>query len=80
MFYKQLLRAQIPKAQKRQSGQPCHFTLLGPMSIKAAHKMLMKLTPEAKFSNGNLALGVNFINILRTAFMLVGPKSVKYHC
>jgi len=33
---------------------------------KCSHKMLMKLTP-----------GLNFINVLRTAFTLVDPKSVK---
>jgi len=47
-FYKQLLHTQIPKAQKRQSSQQCCFTLLGPTCIKAAWKMLMKLTPELK--------------------------------
>jgi len=43
MFYEQLLRAQIPNAQKGQSSQQCNLALLGPMSVKAAHKMLMKL-------------------------------------
>jgi len=42
------------------------FTLLRSTSIKAARIMLVKLTP-----------GVNFINILCTAFALVDPKSVK---
>jgi len=36
---------------------------------KAAHKMLV-----------NLTTGVNFTNILRAAFTLVGPKSAKRHC
>jgi len=42
------------------------FALLGSAHIKAARKMLVKLTP-----------GVNFINVLRTAFTLVDPKRVK---
>jgi len=40
--------------------------LSGPASVKAVWKMLMKLSP-----------GVNFINILRTAFALSDPKSIK---
>jgi len=33
-------------AKKKQSSQQCFFlALLGPMRVKAAHKMLMKLTP-----------------------------------
>jgi len=43
-FYEQLLRAQIPNAQKRKSSQQCHLALLGPMSVKAARKSLVKLT------------------------------------
>ena len=35
------------------------------IGTKAAHKTLMKLTH-----------GLNFINVLRTAFALVGPKSI----
>jgi len=67
MCYEQLLRTQIPKAQKRQSS--CQFFVLsGSESQKAAHNMLMKLTP-----------GVNFINILQTAFTLADPKSAKRH-
>jgi hypothetical protein len=31
--------------KKRQSSQLCHLALLGPTSVKAAHKMLVKLTP-----------------------------------
>ncbi len=41
---------------KRRSSHVCLFVLLGLMCVKAAHKMLMKLT-----------LGVNFNNILCTA-------------
>ena len=36
------------------------------MGAKAARRPLMKLTP-----------GFNFINVLRTAFTLVGPKNVR---
>jgi len=32
--------------KKIQSSQLCHLALLGPMSVKAARKMLVKLTPE----------------------------------
>ncbi len=41
MFYVQLLRTQIPNAQKRQSSQQCHLALLG---LKAARKTLVKST------------------------------------
>jgi len=41
----------------RQSSQPCHLALLGPTSVKAAHKPLMKSTPVA-----------NFINVKRSNF------------
>ncbi len=44
-FY--ICRSRMP--QKRQSSQQCHLVLLGPTSVKAARKMLVKLT-----------LGVNF--------------------
>ncbi len=42
------------------------FTLLGSTHVEAAQRALVKLTP-----------GVNFINVLRTAFALVAPKSVR---
>ncbi len=48
--------------QKRQSSWQCCLTrlvLLGPTSVKAAHKLLVKLTP-----------GLNFINVLRAALTL----------
>ena len=44
-FYEQLLRSQIPKAQKRLSSQLAFFALLGSASVKAACRMLVKLTP-----------------------------------
>jgi len=40
--------------------------LLGSTRLKAGHKMLMKLTP-----------GLNFINVLHTAFTPADPKGVK---
>jgi hypothetical protein len=44
-FYVQLLHMQIPKAQKIQSSCQSLFALLGSAHIKAASKMLVKLTP-----------------------------------
>jgi len=41
------------------------FTFLGSTRAKAVHRMLMKLTP-----------GLNFINVLRTAFTLVDTERV----
>jgi len=41
-FYAQLLQAQIPKAQKNTFKL---FALLRSALVKAAHKMLVKLTP-----------------------------------
>jgi len=55
-FHKQLLLAQIPKAQKDDNFN-VFFVLLGSGCVKAAHRMLMKLT-----------LGVNFTNILQASF------------
>jgi len=61
------LFCQYPSAKKLISGtvtrEKLHKALL---HKKFERKMLMKLIP-----------GVNFINILRTAFALVDPKSVK---
>ncbi len=34
-----------PECAKRQSSQQCHLALLGPTSVKAASKTLVKLTP-----------------------------------
>jgi len=42
------------------------FALLGSAHVKSAHKMLLKLSP-----------GLNFINILCTAFTRGDPKSVE---
>ncbi len=38
-----------PKGAKRHSSLHYHFILLGPMRVKAGHKMLMKLTPSVTF-------------------------------
>jgi len=46
-----------PKSVKRQSNHQYRYTLLGSASIKAARKMLVKVTP-----------GVNFTNVFRAAF------------
>jgi len=45
-FYEQLLHTQIPKSTKKTDGLTVFFALLGSSLIKAARKMLMKLTPE----------------------------------
>ena len=55
-----------PKSTKRQLSCKSFIVLLGPALVKAALRTLMKLTP-----------GLNFINVLRTAFSHVEPKSVK---
>ena len=44
-FYQQLLHTQIPKARKKDSQLKQFFALLGSAGVKAAHKMLVKLTP-----------------------------------
>jgi len=44
-FYKKLLRAQIPEAQKETDGLTVFFALLGSARKKAFRKMLVKLTP-----------------------------------
>jgi len=57
---------QIPKAKQRQSSHQWLFVLLGSSQVMAAHETLVKLT-----------LGLNFINVLRTAFTCAEPKRVK---
>ncbi len=47
-FYEQLLCSQIPNAQKIVKSS-VFFALLGPVCIKAAHKTLVKLTPDRDF-------------------------------
>jgi len=46
MFYIQLLHPQIPKAEKDTDDLTVFLMLLGSTSVKAARKMLMKLTPD----------------------------------
>jgi len=45
-FNEQILRAQIPKVQKRLDDLTVFIALLGSACPKAAHKMLMKLSPD----------------------------------
>ncbi len=58
-FYDQLLEAQIPKAQKRESSCQSFLRFRDMRAArKAAHGTLIKLTP-----------GVNFINVKRAHFL-----------
>jgi len=57
MFYVQLFRLKIPKAQKKTVNLSVFFALLGSASVKAARRKLMKLTPA-----------INFINVKRKNF------------
>jgi hypothetical protein len=52
-----------PECKKRQSSQQSCLVLSRSTSIKAAHKTLMKSTPETK-----VIFGVNFINIFCAFF------------
>jgi hypothetical protein len=52
MFFDQLLREQILKAQK-DSQVVSLFTLLGSASAKAASRTLMKLTPVAQLCSSS---------------------------
>ena len=45
-FYEQLLRLQTPKAQKKTVKSSSFSALLGSASVKAARRMLVKLTPR----------------------------------
>ncbi len=65
-FYVQLWCTQIPNARKKQSSQQCCLALWEPTGVKAVRWPLMKLSP-----------GVNFINVLQTAFLCTDPKSAK---
>jgi len=58
----------VNRSQKRKMSNDLTviFVLLGSTYVKTTSKTLMIFTP-----------GVNFINVLRTAFALVDPKSVK---
>jgi len=57
---------QIPKEYKDTDDFTVFLPLSGLSSVKAVRRMLMKLSP-----------GVNFINVLRTAFTPADPKRVK---
>jgi len=45
MFYKQLLRPKIPKAQKDTDDLTIFFVFFGSSAVKAASKTLVKSTP-----------------------------------
>ncbi len=61
-----ILRGQIPNTQKVTYDLTVILVLLGSAPVNAMYKLLVKSTP-----------GVNFTNVLRTAFAHVDPKSVK---
>jgi hypothetical protein len=64
-FYKQLLCVQIPKAQKDTDDLIVFFALLGSVRVKAAHKLLVKLTMPHFFT---LSPHSNSFNILLSFF------------
>jgi len=66
MFYEQLLCAQIPKVQKRLTTWLYFLHFWDLQMQKLLCRKLMKLT-----------LGVDFINILRAAFVRTDPESKK---
>ena len=49
-FYEQLLRAQIPKAQKKTVKSSSFFVRLGPAFVKAAHKHIDEIDPRWYFA------------------------------
>jgi len=69
-FNEQLLHAQNPNAQKRQSCQQCRLALLGPTSVKAARKALVKLIPGCRFNEMVL------VTIQGLFFIRTGPAKV----
>ncbi len=63
MFYEWLLGKQIPKAQKKTFKLSVFFVLSGSASVKAAHRMLMKLTPNRyQYKLGLLKVNTNTEN------------------
>ncbi len=80
-----------PKSVKRYWQLDWILTLLGATGVKAVHKYVGEIEPRFQClrsmqPDGSACFdyevqlccpGVNFINVLRTAFTLVGPKSVK---
>ena len=49
-FYEQLLRAQIPKAQKKRVKLSSFFAILESAHVKPVRRILVKLTPGIKLS------------------------------
>jgi len=83
-----VLRAAFALADlKRAKGHlTAYFALWGSLHVKAAHRMLAKSTPDQRKSIGakaayrtlmKLRQGVNFINVLRTAFTHADSKCAK---
>ncbi len=66
VFLRSFLGTSGGQKRKKDSEVVNLFTLSGTTCVKAVRRTLMKLSP-----------GVNFINILYTAFTLVDPKSAK---
>ncbi len=66
VFLRSFLGERRGQKRKKDSEVVILFTLLGTTRVKAVLRTLMKLSP-----------GVDFINVIRTAFTLVDPKSVK---
>jgi len=66
MFYKQLLPAQISKAQKDTVDLTVFLRFWDLRTQKLCVNMLVKFTP-----------GLNFMNILGTAFTRADPESIK---
>jgi len=64
LVYEQLLRAQIPKVQKKTDNLIAFFALLGSEHVKAARRRLVKSTTGS-------------INVLWAAFSLKIPKAQK---
>jgi len=74
-YYEQLLRAQIPKAQKNTVKLSVLFSHLGPARVKAARKMLLKffLSKIPKAQRDTDELTVLFSN-LRSVLVKVARK------
>jgi len=68
MFMRDAFMHADPKSVKKTNNLMVFFALLGSTGVKATGRNLMNFTP-----------GVDFTNVLRTAFTLVDPKSVKRH-
>ncbi len=53
---------QIPDAQKRQSSQQCRLALLGPTSVKAVRKTLVKLTPGGEIDEATFPFQAHYVS------------------